>query len=84
MPSLVCMLKKLEHKGKIDKEELDSFIKKLDGHDEYIYNKAINDCLAVLKINHMFRTMEDDYVASVEAPFYIKVFDKISNLKEEK
>lgn len=39
--SLRTKLKKLAHDGKINQQELDDLLKKLDGHDKQIRNKAI-------------------------------------------
>ena len=41
--SLKTMLKKFAHKGQITQEEYDALIKKLDGHDKEIRNKAIDE-----------------------------------------
>lgn len=41
--SLKTMLKKFVHKGQITQEEYDALIKKLDGHDKEIRNKAIDE-----------------------------------------
>ena len=41
--SLKTMLKKFVHKGQITQEEYDALIKKLEGHDKEIRNKAIEE-----------------------------------------
>lgn len=41
--NLKVMIKKLAHDGKITEEEYNDLIKKLDGHDEEIYDKAYNN-----------------------------------------
>lgn len=41
--SLKVMLKKVAHKGQITQEEYDALVKKLDGHDKEIRNKAIDE-----------------------------------------
>ena len=41
--SLKVMLKKFAHKGQITQEEYDALIKKLDGHDKEIRNKALDE-----------------------------------------
>lgn len=41
--SLRCKLSKLRHKGQITAEEYEELIKKLDGHDKEIRNKAIDE-----------------------------------------
>jgi hypothetical protein len=41
--SLKSHLKKFVHKGQITQEEYDALIKKLDGHDKEIRNKAIDE-----------------------------------------
>ena len=40
--SLKVMIKKLAHDGKITEEEYNDLIKKLDGHDAEVYDKAYN------------------------------------------
>ena len=40
--SLKVMIKKLAHDGKITEEEYNDMIKKLDGHDAEVYDKAYN------------------------------------------
>lgn len=41
--SLKCMIDKWLHKGQISQEEYDAVMKKLEGHDKQIRNKAIDD-----------------------------------------
>ncbi len=41
--SLKVMIKKLAHDGKITEEEYNDLIKKLDGHDEEVYDKAYDN-----------------------------------------
>ena len=41
--SLKSQLKKFAHKGQITQEEYNALIKKLDGHDKEIRNKAIEE-----------------------------------------
>ena len=41
--SLKCHLKKFAHKGQITTEGYDALIKKLEGHDKEIRNKAIEE-----------------------------------------
>ena len=41
--SLRCKLSKLRHKGQITAGEYEELIKKLDGHDKEIRNKAIDE-----------------------------------------
>ena len=41
--SLKCQLKKFAHNGQITSEEYNALIKRLDGHDKEIRNKAIEE-----------------------------------------
>ena len=41
--SLRAKLSKLRHDGHITDNEYQAFLKKIDGHDREIYNKAIDD-----------------------------------------
>ena len=41
--SLKSQLKKFVHKGQITQEEYNALIKKLDGHDREVRNKAIDE-----------------------------------------
>lgn len=47
--SLKVMLKKFVHKGQITQEEYDALIKKLEGHDKEIRNKAVDEFAEKLK-----------------------------------
>ena len=51
--SLKTMLKKFAHKGQITQEEYDALIKKLDGHDKKIRNKAFEEFAKALLINEV-------------------------------
>lgn len=57
--SLRAKLSKLRHEGNITDAEYQAFIKKLDGHDREIINKAIDDFAEVL------RTDVESFVAEV-------------------
>lgn len=46
--------------------------------------ETIDDCKAILKSHHMLRTAEDDYVPSVEVPFYTGLWKAFEKLKEQK
>jgi hypothetical protein len=49
--SLRAKLSKLRHDGHITDNEYQAFLKKIDGHDREIYNKAIDDFLTHCKGN---------------------------------
>ena len=49
--SLKSQLSKFVHKGQMSKEEYNTLIKKLDGHDREIRNKAISEFADRLIIN---------------------------------
>lgn len=58
--SLKAKLSKLRHKGQISNAEYEGLIKKLDGHDRVIRNKAIDEFRQCLIDNGTYDYSEED------------------------
>ena len=84
--SLKVMLKKFAHKGQITQEEYDALIKKLDGHDKEIRNKAIDEFLEKLSTDvESFVAIVNGVEADLLTLDYFDefIFDVAEQLKEE-
>lgn len=63
--SLRAKLSKLRHDGHITDAEYQAFIKKMDGHDAEIRNKAIEDFTEALRMKCIEDTYNDVHLSQV-------------------
>lgn len=60
-------------------EELEIFER---GHQQG-RGEAIDECMQILKADHIARSCEDDFVPSVEVRTYRYLFERFKNLKQQ-
>ena len=66
--SLKVMIKKLAHDGKITEEEYNDLLKKLDGHDAEVYDKAIKvlEQTKWIPVSERLPEENGDYLVTIE------------------